>query len=166
MSQRLDRNTVQRLYEEHSRGLLAYACSFVTSFATAEDVLHQVFERLLHGDLSLTGGPLSYLYRAVRNTALNKVRDRAGDVGWNDGWLESPRGMEHTALELQWTLRELPQEQREVIVLHIWGQMSFEEVAEALAIPANTAASRYRYGLSKLREHFQVSERSRHGRSR
>jgi RNA polymerase sigma-70 factor (ECF subfamily) len=74
--------------------------------------------------------------------------------------------MEEAALELQSALRGLPEEQREVIVLHVWGQMSFEEVAEALAIPANTAASRYRYGLSKLREQFQVTERSRHGQSR
>ena len=157
MSDRLDREAVRRLYEQHARGLLAYACTYVTSFATAEDVLHQVFERLLRGDLSISGGPVTYLYRAVRNTALNKIRDRAGDVAWDDSWLESPAGMEHTALELQSTLRELPEEQREVIVLHIWGEMSFEEVAEALAIPANTAASRYRYGLLKLREQFQMN---------
>src|SRR5262245_33125015 len=151
MSDRINRESVERLYEEHGRGLLAYACSFVTSFATAEDVVHQVFERLLRGDLSIRGAPASYLYRAVRNTALNKVRDLAGDVAWDDGWLKSPKGMEQTALELQAELRELPEEQREVIVLHLWGQMSFEEVGDALAIPSNTAASRYRYGLSKLR---------------
>lgn len=166
MSERISRDSVQRLYREHGRGLLAYACSFVMSFATAEDVLHQVFERLLRGDLSISGAPVSYLYRAVRNASLNKVRDRAGDVAWNEGWLRSPAGMEQTALELQSELRELPEEQREVIVLHIWGQMSFEEVANALAISANTAASRYRYGLSKLREKFQITERSRHGQSR
>jgi len=166
MSDRINRDSVERLYEQHGRGLLAYACSFVPSFATAEDVLHQVFERLLRGDLSIRGAPVAYLYRAVRNTALNKVRDRAADVAWDDGWLKSPKGLEHTAFELQSELRELPEEQREVIVLHIWGQMSFEEVANALAIPANTAASRYRYGLSKLREKFQIPERSRHGQSR
>jgi len=166
MRDRISRESVERLYEEHGRGLLAYACSFVTSFATAEDVLHQVFERLLRGDLSIHGAPVAYLYRAVRNTALNKVRGRAADVEWDDGWLKSPKGMEETAFELQSELRELPEEQREVIVLHIWGQMSFEEVANAIAIPANTAASRYRYGLSKLREKFQITVRSKHGQSR
>ena len=166
MSDRLDRDTVRRLYEEHARGLLAYACSFVTSFSTAEDVLHQVFERLLRGDLAITRAPVSYLYRAVRNACLNKVRDRASEVDFDEGWLECPAGMEYTALELQFALRELPEQQREVILLHIWGQMSFEEVASALEIPANTAASRYRYGLSKLREQFQVTERRRHGQAR
>ena len=165
MTDRLDRDSVRRLYEAHARGLVAYACSFVTSFATAEDILHQVFERLLRGDLAISGAPVAYLYRAVRNVALNKIRDRASEVGFDEGWLDSPAGMEQTSLELQSALRELPEQQREVILLHVWGEMSFEEVANALEIPQNTAASRYRYGLSKLREQFQVTERSRHGRS-
>ena len=164
MSNRLDREGVKQLYEQHGRGLLAYACTFVPSFALAEDVLHQVFERLLRGDLSISGAPISYVYRAVRNTALNVARSRAGRVDFKEGWLENPSGMEHTAVEIQSALQELPAEQREVIVLHIWGQMTFEETAAALGITPNTAASRYRYGLSKLREQFQITERSRHGR--
>ena len=166
MSNRLDRDGVQRLYEQHGRGLLAYACSFVSSFALAEDVLHQVFERLLRGDLSISGAPIAYVYRAIRNTSLNLIRSRAGDVDLEEGWLDAPSGMGQTALEIQSALRDLPEEQREVIVLHIWGQMTFEETAEALGITPSTAASRYRYGLSKLREQFQVEERSRHGRAR
>jgi DNA-directed RNA polymerase specialized sigma24 family protein len=55
MTDRCDRDSVRRLYEEHGRGLIAYACSFVASFATAEDILHQVFERLLRGDLDEVG---------------------------------------------------------------------------------------------------------------
>jgi RNA polymerase sigma-70 factor (ECF subfamily) len=165
MSERLDRDSVRRLYEDHARGLLAYACTFVASFATAEDVLHQVFERLLRGDLAITGAPVSYLHRAIRNASLNKIRDSAAHVNFDEGWLDSPSGMEQTAVELQSALRELPEQQREVILLHVWGQMSFEEVGAALEIPPNTAASRYRYGLSKLREQFQVTERRRHGQA-
>jgi RNA polymerase sigma-70 factor (ECF subfamily) len=166
MTSPLDRESIRRLYEAHARGLHAYACSFVTSFATAEDVVHQVFERLLRGDLAITGGPISYLYRAVRNTSLNKIRDRAGDVDFEEGWLDSSAGAEQTAVEIQSALRELPEEQREVILMHVWAKMSFEEVASALDLSPNTVASRYRYGLSKLREQFQVTERSRHGQSR
>ena len=46
----------------------------------------------------------------------------------------------------------IPEEQRQVIVLHIWGGLSFDEIGSVLAISANTAASRYRYALQKLRE--------------
>ena len=49
-------------------------------------------------------------------------------------------------------LRDLPTEQAEVLALKIWGELTFPQIAEALDIPPNTAASRYRYAISKLRE--------------
>jgi RNA polymerase sigma-70 factor (ECF subfamily) len=154
---KLDRDDVRKLYEQHSRGLLAYACSILSTFASAEDVLHQVFERLLKGDIEITGSPIPYLYRAVRNASLNAIRNRTRETELDADWLESPPGMEQTAVLLESALRELPEEQREIIVLHIWGRMSFDEMAAALGISQNTAASRYRYGLAKLREQFQVA---------
>ena len=170
MGSRIDRDQIRKLYEHHSRGLFAYACSFVSSFASAEDALHQVFERILRGDLEIEGEPVPYLYRAVRNVALNQIRNRSREVNLEDTWLESPAGMELSGFELQSSLKDLPEEQREVIVLHVWGEMSFDEVAAALGISPNTAASRYRYGLSKLRDQFHVGARSKtrseHGRAR
>ena len=153
---KLSRKELQRLYEEHGRGLLAYACSLLLEFSSAEDVLHQVFERLLRGGIEIEGPPTPYLYRAVRNASFNHVRNRRREVNLHDSWLESPVGMEWVGVELQSALKELPEEQREVIMLHVWGQMSFEDVAEALNISPNTVASRYRYGISKLREQFKA----------
>lgn len=166
MANRIDRDQIRKLYEQHRRGLFAYACSFVSSFASAEDALHQVFERLVRGDLEIEGEAAPYLYRAVRNVALNQIRNRSREVNLEDGWLDSPSGMEQAGFELQASLKVLPEEQREVILLHVWGEMSFEEVATALGISPNTAASRYRYGLSKLREQFHVGARSKYGQAR
>jgi RNA polymerase sigma-70 factor (ECF subfamily) len=139
--------------------LLAYACSYTASFASAEDALHQVFERLLKGDIEILGSPESYLYRAVRNASLNQIRSRARETELDDRaedrWFDSPPGMEETAVELQSSLRGLPEEQREVVLMHVWGGMTFEEIGVALGMSVNTAASRYRYGLAKLREEFQ-----------
>ena len=150
----LQRAEVERLYEAHGRVLLAYACTFVRSVAAAEDVVHQVFARLLRGDLVITGPPLPYLCRAVRNAALNDRRSRAREetLGEEVGWLEAPSRMEDSALAVEQAMALLPPEQREVVVLHIWGGLTFQEVAEILAIPPNTAASRYRYALGRLRE--------------
>jgi RNA polymerase sigma-70 factor (ECF subfamily) len=67
-------------------------------------------------------------------------------------WLESPNGSTETAMALQSALRTLPDEQREVVVLKIWGQLTYEEAAAVIGISPNTAASRYRYGIEKLRE--------------
>jgi RNA polymerase sigma-70 factor (ECF subfamily) len=48
-------------------------------------------------------------------------------------------------------LGELPPDQRAVLHLKLWEEFTFERIAEALGIPPNTAASRYRYGIDKLR---------------
>ena len=53
---------------------------------------------------------------------------------------------------LQDALKQLPAAQREVVTLKVWGELTFAEIAEALDIPANTAASRYRYALEELRK--------------
>ena len=62
-------------------------------------------------------------------------------------------------------LAALPQEQREVIVLKIWHEHTFEEVGELLDISPNTAAGRYRYGLQKLRLFLKGSEYERDERA-
>jgi RNA polymerase sigma-70 factor (ECF subfamily) len=90
----------------------------------------------------------------VRNRALNHVRDRSRDVELDETaqWLESPSGSIETALALQSALGMLPEDQREVIALRVWGLLTFEEIGAVVDAPPNTAASRYRYGLAKLKE--------------
>jgi len=154
---KLERKQVRALYEQHGRVLLAYAFTLLPDRGASEDVLHQVFVKLLQGRVSIAGPPLHYLLRAVRNAALNYRRDHSREVELpaNGHWLESPPGMGELGLALESALKDLPQEQREVIVLRVWGQMTFEEAAAALEIPGSTAASRYRYGLAKLRERLK-----------
>jgi RNA polymerase sigma-70 factor (ECF subfamily) len=150
----MSRDEVERLYDAHGRVLLAYACSFVRSVSAAEDILHQVFARLLRGDLPIAGAPLSYLCRAVRNAALNARRSRRRESAFDVcvDWLEAPSGHSETALAIERAIGTLPDDQREVVVLHVWGGLTFPEIAALLEISPNTAASRYRYALGKLRE--------------
>ena len=150
---KIDRDEIEQLYDRHGRVLLAYASSFFTDRSAAEDTLHQVFLKLLKGGVRITGEPIGYLCRAIRNTALNRRRHQSYEVELEPHcWLESPAGMQDIAIAIQSALLMLPEEQREIVVLHVWGHMTFEEAAAALQISANTAASRYRYGLAKLRE--------------
>jgi RNA polymerase sigma-70 factor (ECF subfamily) len=121
--------------------------------------VHEVFERLLRSSTDITSSPKTYLYRAVRNASLNAIRNGKRDIELDDVWLEAPPGTDSAALDLQLALRELPQEQREIIILHLWGGLTFEDAAIALGISRHTAASRYRYGLSKLREQFQTVQK-------
>jgi RNA polymerase sigma-70 factor (ECF subfamily) len=151
---KLSRDDIRRLYDEHDRLLLAYGTALLGDVAAAEDLIHQVFVRLLRGDLVITGAPASYLCRAVRNAALNVRRGwwRQVELERVEPWLEAPPDLHDAALGLQQALGRLPCDQREVVVLHVWGQLTFQEIGEAVAISPSTAASRYRYGLARLRE--------------
>jgi RNA polymerase sigma-70 factor, ECF subfamily len=160
----LSADEVRQLYDKHGRALLAYACAFVMDVAGAEDILHHVFLRLLQKPPAVPDMPLAYLYRAVRNAALNVRRDgqRAitHDFATSDlGVLfEHHGGNREAALALQGALFTLSEEQREVVVLRIWSGMTLEEVAALTGVPVNTAASRHRYALEKLREQLKPYE--------
>jgi len=148
------REEVERLYAQYGPALVAFACSILNDRASAEDVLHQVFLKLLERSVLAPEDPRTYLYRAVRNTALNvqRTRSRRVELASQPPWFEATSGDSSEAIALEQAVKELPSEQREVIMLRVWGGMTLEEAAVILEIPANTVASRYRYGLAKLRE--------------
>lgn len=143
---------VQALYQQHGPGLLLYACSLLGRKHAAEDVLQQVFMKLLEQN-SIPEEPRPYLFRAVHNVALNQIRSESKQVELADiePWFETPQHDHAARVTLTVELMRLPEEQRQVLVLHIWGGLSFDEIGSVLAISANTAASRYRYALQKLR---------------
>lgn len=151
MAGKLTYEDVQDLYREHGPALLAYGTNMLGNRAAAEDVLHQVFLKLLAME-QLPAEPRPYLFKAVRNRALNAMRSSARLSSLEaQEWLVKPHGMVEAGLEIERVMRELPAEQREVVVLRIWGEMTLAEVALVLEIPENTVSSRYRYALNRLR---------------
>ena len=154
---KLSAEDVRRLYDQHGPALVAYASGFVPDAAAAEDVVHQVFLRLLSAELIKPDMPIAYVYRAVRNAALNARRSNLRlatlDVQKNVFWHRG--GNQEAALTLEKALAELPEEQREVVVMRVWSGMTLEEIAAAVDAPLNTIASRYRYALDKLRKHLK-----------
>ncbi|MBZ5507528.1 MAG: sigma-70 family RNA polymerase sigma factor [Acidobacteriia bacterium] len=156
MPRKLTFQEVQNLYQRHGPALLAYATSLLPDRGLAEDVLHQVFLGLL-GKSELPDEARPYLFRAVRNRALNSRRNAVRLTSLDDQqWLVKPQGMMEAGLEVERALRELPPEQREVVIMRIWGEMTLAEVAKVLDVPANTVASRYRYALDRLRKTLNV----------
>ena len=152
--QKLSANDVRHLYDRHGAALLLFARGFVANVSAAEDLVHVVFLNLLRTRPNVREAPAAYLYRAVKNAALNAQRNRSREAPLPDheAWFIHRRGDREAALALQSALAELPTEQREAVVMRIWSGMTLEEVAEATSVPLNTAASRYRYALAKLRE--------------
>ena len=144
---------VRRLYEEQGPAFLGYACALLGARACAQDVLHTVFLKLMN-EKDTISNPVPYVYQALRNTALNFLRQETRFIALETepAWFEPINLMSEMALAVQEALLALPSEQREVVVLHLWSEMTFCEIAALIGIPSATAASRYRYALSKLRE--------------
>ena len=141
------------LYQAKSAGLLLYGRALGLSHGEAEDILQETFLGLMKRSEPPLN-PEHYCLRCFRNRALNYRRTL-----WRRliRELESKRWFERTPEEspherqAMRCLADLPTEQREVIVLKIWHEFTFEEIGELLEISQNTAAGRYRYGLQKLK---------------
>ena len=72
------------------------------------------------------------------------------EMGETISWFELPEDDESRLLQVAMT--KIPEKFREVLTLKIWGDLTFQQIGETLEISANTAASRYRYGLEALRK--------------
>ena len=69
----------------------------------------------------------------------------------HQSWFESESSDDETRVQLEKSLKDLPEKFSEVIIMKIWGERTFAEIGETLGISQNTAASRYRYGLEALK---------------
>jgi RNA polymerase sigma-70 factor (ECF subfamily) len=151
--ERQNRGWCEGLYDAKAAELLLYGRALGLSHAEAEDVLQETFIALL----KLTGEPDEpehYCIRSYRNRVLNFRRSLWRRLTRE---LESVRWFEKESVESAaerkavHCLRELPAEQREVIVLKIWHQFTFDKIGELLELSPNTVAGRYRYGMQKLK---------------
>ncbi len=157
---RIDLDTVSRLFDSHAKALLLYARQWVDA-ARAEEVVQDAFLRLM----SQRNGPdktKAWLFAAVRNSAISEVRSnrRYRKHGQHmalqqPGWFQ-PRADELVdAAAAQQALASLPQEQREVIVLRIWGGMTLQEISGIAGQPVSTLFSRYKAGLAALKKRME-----------
>lgn len=147
---------VEDLYRQHGAALLLFATAITGERSRAQDAIHQVFLKLLDGgNLRQAANVKAYLFACVRNAALNDAQVRNRDVALADeevAWFNPPSRDYAEEANLRRALAALPGEQRQVTVLHVWGELTFAQIADLLNISANTAASRYRYALVRLRE--------------
>jgi RNA polymerase sigma-70 factor (ECF subfamily) len=151
--------------DEHGPALLLLARQYVSDRADAEDVVQEAFVQFWRARHRAEDAR-SYLFACVRNCALEwlrgqKRRDRREEIAARPDLdlsplFESSLFQDERRRAIESALADLPAEQREVIVLKVWAGLSFPQIALALDIPANTAASRYRYALERLRR--QLSE--------
>jgi len=148
----------QSWFDRHGAALVLLARQFVQSRADAEDVVQEAFVRFWRSRERVTE-PAAFLFACVRRCALDWQRSRQRRTHREERaarpeveLLFARTEQDERRAAIESALHELPVEQAEVVVMKIWGHLSFPEIAEALEISPNTAASRYRYALAKLRE--------------
>ena len=157
---------LSRLFDMTAPRLLRYACTVTRHRQDAEDALQSAMVRLALAPLRVAEAwhPWAYLLRMVRNEALQIGRRRKGwsllgaadaapalAISSSDGSTEQAQ-LEQRELQasVKEALARLPPEQAEVLVLKMWEQLTFEEIADVLEQSPNTVASRYRYAIRKL----------------
>jgi len=147
-------------FSQMAPGLVLFARQWTHSSADAEDVVQEAFVRFWRKQHRVDNRGL--LYATVRSIALDFLRRNSRRARRESlAVLESDNSTEpqfevddESQQQLAAAVARLPNEQREVLVMKIWSELTFAEIAEALGISQNTAASRYRYALAALKKNF------------
>jgi RNA polymerase sigma-70 factor (ECF subfamily) len=148
-----------QLISAHAAALALYARQWC---AIPEDIVQEAFLKLVTQATPPTN-PVPWLYCVVRNGAISAsrmARRRHHYEGLaateSEAWFQPS---EHSRLDAETAcaaLQNLPIEQREIIVAHLWGGLTFEQIGELVGSSASTAHRWYMAGLSALRERLRV----------
>jgi RNA polymerase sigma-70 factor (ECF subfamily) len=154
------------LYDTHAQALYAFLLNLTRNEDDTRDVLQEAFVKLARQPGLLDGvrDERAFLIRLAHNAAIDLMRRRGTRQKHHEQFgaetvtpfapADDPDEQSFRAA-LAEALGELPPDQRAVVHLKLWEELTFEQIAAALEIPPNTAASRYRYGLDKLRERLR-----------
>jgi RNA polymerase sigma-70 factor (ECF subfamily) len=160
------RTEIERLYDEHAPSLFAFLLNLTRDENDTRDLLQELFVKIAREPALLenVSNERAFLIRLAHNSAIDLIRRRDVRERTKENFIAERVSLFAPAndpdvkffrQELAEALGELPEDQRAVVHLKLWEGLTFEAIAEALEISPNTAASRYRYGLDKLRERLR-----------
>ena len=148
-----------KLVDGHAAALVLYARQWC---ASADDVVQDAFVKLFEQTAPVQK-PVAWLYRVVRNGAISAARaddrrkaHRALMSRCTAVWFVPDRDAEIDPEEAESALQALPLDEREVIVAHLWGGLTFAEIGDNAGYSSSTAHRLYASGLSRLRERLGV----------
>lgn len=158
----MDSAELETLYNANADALFAFLLNLTRSESDTCDAIQEIFQRLARRPASEWDATDSraFLLRVAHNQAIDLLRRRDSRRRAHDALAMEPLEVfaasadpDQAAFrkELTEALSELPPEQRAVVHLKLWEGLTFERISSILEIPLNTAASRYRYALDKLR---------------
>jgi len=143
-------------FEANSRPLALYARQWLDDHSAA-DVVQDAFLKLMC-QKRRPDDARAWLFRTVRNAALNELRRRKTQARHAEAvaagrseWFQQQQDDDLDAKAVQEALAELPREQSELIVMRIWGRMTYEQMAEVVCEPMSTVRGRYVAAIESLR---------------
>jgi RNA polymerase sigma-70 factor (ECF subfamily) len=152
---------LQQLYDLFGDKLYHYLTIKLGSADDAEDVLQDIFCRLARYSVRLkfVHNLQAYMFRLTRNEANRFLKKKIRSRREWEKTASFPQVIRNSfsntdaqaAQLLSESLARLPESQREIIVLKMFEELTFKEIASVCGLSMNTAASRYRYGMEKLR---------------
>ena len=156
----------ERLYDDHAQALFGFLLNFTRNEADTRDLLQELFVKVAGHPELLAGvrDERAFLIRVAHNLAVDLIRRRGTRERNYERLAEEAAGLFSRSADpdeqafrdaLSAALGELPAEQRAVAHLKLWAGLTFEQISSALDLSPNTAASRYRYALDKLRERLR-----------
>jgi RNA polymerase sigma-70 factor (ECF subfamily) len=180
----LPNTTLEQLYRQHRQGLFSVALTVTGHTDRAEDAVHNAFVKLWVTEAFVPDNPnaAAYVYQAVRNAAIDICRKAGrqplrslgecdsifdtgsgltGNIGSSSGQAAAHQPIaallesERSNLVRQ-ALEGLPAAKREVVVMKLYGQLTFEQIALSLGEPRDTVASRYRRALEEIKRALET----------
>ncbi len=155
----------QRWLREHAGRFLLFARQKTRSEADAQDLVQEAVLEAIQRRNDQAPPPPSLVFATIHRRAIDLARrderrtgrERNTEVAPSEPWFDTTIEDRERAQWIQSAMEKLPDIYREVITLKLWGGLTFGEIAQALDIPANTAASRYRYALQEMKKYLVCS---------
>lgn len=154
-----DEHILSTLYDQHASALYCFVMSLTRNEVMTEDILQDIFCRIAREPrrVAHVSNLRSYLIRWAHRLVIEVARKQTRADACHQAiaeisiFAESDDPDQATLrAAMQSALARLPSDQRAVVHLKVWEDLTFQEIADALGISPHTAASRYRYGLDKL----------------
>ena len=148
-----------QLIDDHAAALTLFARQWC---AAPEDVVQEAFVKL-SAHRPLPNDPVAWLFRVVRNGAASAARaerrrrrHETGAAAHRSLWFAPSESAVIDGTDAAAALQTLPIEEREAVVAHLWGGLTFEQIGRLAGVSSSTAHRRYLKALSTLRERLRV----------
>jgi RNA polymerase sigma-70 factor (ECF subfamily) len=150
----------RRWLDDHAPRFLLFARQKSRSEADAQDLVQDAVLEAVQRGGEHQPPPVALVFATIQRRAIDLARredrrvarEQATMESATDAWFDTTVEERERAGMVQNAMSQLPEIYREVVTLKVWGELTFAEIADVLGIPANTAASRYRYGIEALRK--------------